>query len=146
MGMTIQSTDSAAVKRTRRNAFGYSVSVDADNRMPRLTWFMAAGMLLAGVFAIVGLPPFDLPMPTWAFGVVTPTCGLTRASTALAKGQFGVAWAFNPAAYVLALVAVATAVRFVYGLVTKRWINVSVRPTRLFWVCLGVFVIVWWGN
>lgn len=144
--MTVQSGERPVVDEVRRGALGFAVSIGPENRMPRLTWFMGAGIVLAGIFAFVGLPPFDLPMPTWAFGVVTPTCGLTRASTALAKGQFATAWAFNPAAYVLAATAIAAVARFTYAMFTKRWVNVSLRPTRLFWACLGALIVVWWVN
>lgn len=75
-------------------------------------------------------------MPTWALDVVAPTCGLTRASTALARVDLGLAWAFNPAAFLLAGVA-----RWVVGRTRHVCISVTFHLTRLGWfVALGLFI------
>lgn len=129
--------------RPARKQLGISVRHDSSDHMAVLTAFVAAGLLLAAVFAVFGLPESHLPMPTWSFGVVTPTCGLTRACTALARGEFAVAWRFNPASYLLALLAVATVIRWIAGRVTGRWVNISVRPTATGWIAVVVLIALW---
>ena len=69
-----------------------------------------------------------------------------RASTALALGQLGTAWAFNPASVLVALVAIATVLRWIVALTTRRWINVSVRFTAWVWIALGLSVAALWIN
>lgn len=70
-----------------------------------VTWLAMAGVLAAISLALFGLPHIPLPMPTWQYGIVTPTCGLTRATEALAGGNLIAAWNYNPAAYLLAVTA-----------------------------------------
>ncbi|MDQ1247682.1 MAG: hypothetical protein QG597_2053 [Actinomycetota bacterium] len=112
--------------------------------MPRLILIVAFGVVITAGFAVFGLPSYQLPMPTWALGVVTPTCGLTRASTALARGDLGLAWAFNPAAFLLAGVAMTGVARWVVGRTRHVWINVTFHLTRLGWlVVLGLFILLW---
>lgn len=125
---------------------GIQITRDSYDRIPKLIWFVAIGGVLAVGFAVFGLPGYQLPMPTWDFGVVTPTCGLTRASTALARGDLLVAWNFNPAAFLLAIVAVAAVARSVVGYLTHRWINLSMKPTKLGWIVIVALVLLWWGN
>lgn len=129
-----------------RNGLGVRVTRDRVDRMPRLIWFVAIGLCAAGLLAVFGLPSVRLPMPTWALGIVTPTCGLTRASTALARGQIGVAWAFNPAAFLLAATAIGGVTRWAIGRLTHQWINISFRLTRLGWIAVLVLIVLWWGN
>lgn len=123
------------------------VSSDSVDRMRWLSWSVLIGLVAVAILAIFGLPPFHFPpAPTWEFGVVVPTHGLMRASTALAQGQFGVAWAFNPASFLVALVAVATVLRWIVALTTRRWINVSVRFTAWVLIALGLSVAILWIN
>jgi hypothetical protein len=115
--------------------------------MRTLSWLVLIGIVAAVIFAVFGLPAFHFPpAPTWEYGVVVPTHGLTRGSTALARGQFGVAWAFNPASFLVALLAVATVLRGIVALATHRWINVSVRFTAWVWITLGLLVAALWLN
>ncbi len=125
---------------------GIRVTRESFDGMPKLIWFVGIGLVLAAGFAIFGLPSYQLPMPTWDFGVVTPTCGLTRASTALARGDLATAWNFNPAAFLLALAAVGAIVRSVVGYLTHHWVNITMKPTRLGWVVIAALVLLWWGN
>jgi hypothetical protein len=125
---------------------GIGVHVDSVDRTPKLVVVVAVGLGIAAAFAVFGLPDLPLPMPTWAVGVVTPTCGLTRASTALARGQWGLAWAFNPAAYVLAAAAAGVLVRWAVGRRTGRWVNVRIRLTSLGWVAAAVVTATWWAQ
>ncbi|NQU38054.1 MAG: DUF2752 domain-containing protein [Actinobacteria bacterium] len=127
-------------------SLGIVVTKDRDDHMRLLAPVMAAGLIVALGFALFGLPDIPLPMPTWSFGVVTPTCGLTRASTALARGQLDLALLFNPAAFVLAAGVTAAIVRWVVGKTSKTWINVSFKPTPIGWSVLVAIAILWWAN
>lgn len=98
---------------------GPKLGVHGLDRMRILTWIVMFGLALTVSLADFGLPPFRLQMPTWVIGVVTPTCGLTRATTALARGEFGLAQMFNPAAFLLEVAAVASIVRWVVGRATE---------------------------
>lgn len=101
-----------------------------SDEMGWLTRTVAVGGAAAVVLAVTGGMPFSLPMPTHAIGLVDPTCGLTRASTALARGDLVNAWRFNPAAFLLAALAAAVAARTVYGLATHRWLTVHFAWNR----------------
>lgn len=84
----------------------------------------------AVVLALVGGLPFDLPMPTHLVRLVTPTCGLTRGSTALVRGDYMLAWAYNPLSFAVIGFGVAGVLRALLGAATGRWLNVAVviRP------------------
>ena len=116
-----------------------------NDEMRWLTRTVAIGAAMAVMLALVGGMPFALPMPTHAIGVVDPTCGLTRASTAIARGDFPTAWRFNPAAFLLALLGVAVAARTAYGLVTHRWLSVRLAVTAPLLVFVGVVFAGWWA-
>lgn len=101
---------------------------------------MAAGVALV----LNGGFPLDMPMPTHSFGWVEPTCGLTRGSTALLRGDLGLAWRYNPASFIAVGGAIAWLARSTVGLVTRRWLNVRVRPTPAIWVgAAAAFSILW---
>lgn len=143
-----------ALQSTRRPSWvarvahrlGVRASISSVDRMPWTSRLLIIGVVAAAAFAVFGLPPVSLPMPTFAFGVVTPTCGLTRASTALARGDVATAWAFNPAVFLVALWTAAAAVRLVLGRATGRWLNVQFRPTRIGWAILGGLFVALWMN
>ena len=116
-----------------------------NDEMRWLTRTVAIGAATAVMLALVGGMPFALPMPTHAIGVVDPTCGLTRGSTAIARGDFATAWRFNPAAFLLALLGVAVAARTAYGLVTHRWLSVRLAVTAPLLVFVGVVFAGWWA-
>lgn len=88
------------------------------------------GLPGAVVLALVGGLPFDLPMPTHLLGLVTPTCGLTRGSTALVRGDYSLAWAYNPVSFAVIAFGATGILRAVLGVATGRWVNMSVtvRP------------------
>jgi len=109
-----------------------------------LTLVSIVGLAAAGLLAVVGGLPFELPMPTYRFGVVTPTCGLTRGSTAIARGEFALAWAYNPASFLvmgfgavgLTLVGVAQA--------TGQWIMINCTRSRSAWALIGLAIAALW--
>lgn len=121
---------------------GLSASIDETNTMVWTTRVLFIGAAVATGFAVFGLPPVSLPMPTFAIGLVTPTCGLTRASTALARGDLATAWAFNPASILVASWSAFAFGRWVVGRSRGRWLNVRFRPTPLAWAYLAAAFVV----
>lgn len=84
-------------------------------------------------------------MPTHAVGLVDPTCGLTRASTALARADFAAAWRFNPAGFLIAALEGATAVRAAYGAATRRRVTIHMAWTRRSVAVALIVVGLWWA-
>lgn len=78
------------------HSVGLVISFADTDEMRWLTRTVAIGSGMAVVLALTGGMPFALPMPTHAIGLVDPTCGLTRASIAMARGDLVSAWRFNP--------------------------------------------------
>jgi hypothetical protein len=110
-----------------------------------LTTLSLAGVATAIVLALIGGLPFDIPMPTHSFGWVEPSCGLTRGSTAIARGDFATAWQYNPAAFVIMSLGVAGILRTIVGSATGRWINMTWRPGKTALV-IGILVLIgWWA-
>ncbi|WP_373281586.1 DUF2752 domain-containing protein [Ilumatobacter nonamiensis] len=64
-------------------------------------------------------------MPTYRVGLVTPTCGLTRGSTAITRGDFTLGWRYNPASFLVMLFGLVGIARTVVGLSAHRWIFVD---------------------
>jgi hypothetical protein len=75
------------------------------DRHPTLAPLAAAGLLAAGLLAVVGLPPVDLHRPLHHLGIMDPLCGMTRGTVALLRGQLGQAVAYNPASPLLGMTA-----------------------------------------
>ena len=88
---------------------------------------IGVGLLLTAVgMALFGLPPVDLHGVLHHFGIMDPLCGGTRAARYAAAGQWGEAWRYNPLGIVVVLAAVAISLRAVAGLLTARWLTVTV--------------------
>ncbi len=117
---------------------GWTVRAASSDSAPWLTWISAAGLVTAVVLAAVGGLRFDIPMPTYRFGIVTPTCGLTRGSTALARADFGLAWSYNPASFLVVGAGVVGLARSAIGLTTNRWLMVSCPRPRPVWILVGI--------
>lgn len=81
-------------------------------------------------FAVFGLPALPLHGPLHYAGVMGPLCGMTRATTALLRGDVGVALAYNPAAPLVLVSSVALAARALAGRVTGMWWNWEGRMSR----------------
>ncbi len=106
--------------------------------------FVVVGTALAVLLAVVGLPPVSIHGPQHFVGVMDPLCGMTRAVRALARGELGVAWAYNPASFVLGLAAVGVVVASVVGWVVGRWPTIRlVRPDLARAVALVLVAVLW---
>jgi hypothetical protein len=81
----------------------------------------------AAVLAVVGLPDVPMMWPMYRLGVVFPSCGLTRGIVAIFRGEFGLAWRFNPASFVAAVGALALAAQLLIGR-HARWTRRAVSP------------------
>ena len=111
-----------------------------------MTVLTIGGLAAAAVLAVIGNTPFDVPMPSHAIGWVTPTCGLTRGSTALARGDLALAWHFNPASLLVPVFALVGVGRAVWGWSTGRWLTIRVRPGWAGWALLVAAVLLLWAN
>lgn len=119
-------------------------SVDDRDQLRWLGVLAVGGLVFAGALALLGPLPFDIPMPTHVVGWVEPTCGLTRGSTAIARGDLALAWRYNPGSYLAIGVGVLGTVRLVWGVVTGRWLNARCHARPLGWAVLAVALAVWW--
>jgi len=120
-------------------------SIETYDTMRWWTWLSLVGLAVAVVLALIGGFPFDMPMPTHSFGWVEPTCGLTRGSTAIARGDLGLAWRYNPASFAVIAFGLAGIVRAGVGAATGRWLRVSIRPRPAGWVLLAVIFAALWA-
>lgn len=118
-----------------------SVTVTNEDRLKAVTRVAVAGLGLAGLLAATGGLPVDLPMPTHAFGWVEPTCGLTRGSAAIARGDLALAWQYNPASLAAMALGVAGVVRAGVGWGTGRWVDLRARFGPLGWVLIVLSVL-----
>lgn len=110
-----------------------------------VTYLTVGGVFAAIVLAVIGGFPLDTPMPTHSFGWVEPTCGLTRGSTAIARGDFATAWHYNPASFLVMGFGLAGLVRTAVGVTTHRWANVKMTWSRAGWLVVGVAFFALWA-
>ncbi len=108
------------------------VKVESRDNAP---WLIAlAGLAVIGALwlRVAGLPGADLHGPLHEVGIMAPTCGGTRATYLLVRGDLLGAWSWNPLAPLLAIGFVAVVTRFVLGRLSGRWLNI--RLPRRVWV------------
>jgi len=98
------------------------------------------------VLAAVGLPPVDLHGPLHYLGVMDPLCGMTRGTVAVLRGRLGQAVAYNPASPLLVAGALLAVGRWLFGRLTGRWLDVTLRPTRLTVGIAAALVLALWVN
>lgn len=135
-------TEQLPEDRPQPGVLSASISTTDSNRW--ITALALGGLTAATILSVAGGTPFDLPMPTHAIGLVTPTCGLTRGSTALVGGDAALAWRYNPASVVVVAFGVFGLARAVVGFTTKRWLDISVRlTTTARFVLVIAFVVLW---
>ncbi len=123
-----------------------TLCVEERDRLKWVGHVAMGGLAAAGALAFFGPLPFDIPMPTHAIGWVEPTCGLTRGSTAIARGDLALAWRYNPASFLVIGVGVLGIVRLVWGVVTGRWLNARCHLRPLAWAAVAVAVAVLWAH
>ena len=126
--------------------FGLTITTDDQDHLRWMSYICVCDLLATIFLAFIGNSPISLPMPTHTFGVVDPTCGLTRGSTSIARGDFALAWHYNPASFLVIGFGLFGVIRLVIGLITHRWFNVSFRPSRWGWLFVSVFVAALWIN
>ena len=129
------------------SGFGrFEFSVQDRNSMRTWTWLSAGGLTAAALLALIGGFPVDMPMPMMTYGWVTPTCGLTRGSTAIARGDLALAWQYNPASFLVAAFGLAGLVRLLIGTATGQWLSVSARPRLPTWLVLATLFVALWAH
>ena len=101
-------------------------------------------VVAAPVMAVAGVPRLPLMWPLHQLDIVLPGCGLTRGVVALARGDLGEAWRWNPGSYVVLAVAGAALMRLGLGLGTGRWIDIRVRQHRTGLIVLAAVVAALW--
>jgi hypothetical protein len=116
------------------------------DRHPTLAPLAAAGLLAAGVLAVLGLPPVDLHGPLHRLGIMDPLCGMTRGTVAVLHGRLGLAVAYNPASPLLVVGAVLELGRWLVGRLTGRWLDATLRRTPLTVGIAAALVLALWAN
>jgi len=124
----------------------FDLSVEDHDCMRTWTWLSIGGLATAVVLALIGGFPFDIPMPMMAFGWVSPTCGLTRGSTAIARGDLGLAWQYNPASFLVVGYGVTGLLRVLVGAATGRWLHISARPHLAGWLSFAALFLALWAH
>jgi hypothetical protein len=71
---------------------------------------------------------------------------MTRGIIAALRGDFGRAWAYNPASLLIVPGALTILVRATVGRLAGRWLDVRLRPTRLFWLLAATALVLLWVN
>lgn len=109
------------------------------------TWLALFGLAVAAAMAVFGLPPLDLHGPQHHMGVMSPTCGGTRAARLTAQGNLAEAWTYNPLGIAAVLGAMAVTARGVVGATTGRWVNLrfvwTPRRKRIVLIVVAALVI-----
>lgn len=87
----------------------------------------ARGGWLAGAAAMAtfGLPSVNLHGPLHRLGIMTPTCGGTRAARFAAQGNLVQAWRYNPLGIFSVLGAALVVLRASLGAATGIWVRAS---------------------
>lgn len=103
------------------------------DQLRTITLIGIAGLAIAAVMAIFGLPPVDLHGPLHRMGIMDPLCGGTRAARLTAQGDLVQAWRYNPLGILTVVAAAAAALRLAAGLATRRWLTLEIAwtPRRL---------------
>lgn len=107
-----------------------SVDVSREDRWRAVTFGGPAVAVIAAAFAAFGIPTTPFMEPLYAIGLVLPGCGLTRGTVALASGDPAMAWAYNPASFVVAAAVVAAVARDVVFIAVRRWVHVRVDASQ----------------
>ncbi len=103
--------------------------VERRDRHRWVTLLAVAGVTIAAAMAVFGLPPLPLHGPQHYLGIMSPTCGGTRAARFTAQGDLAQAWRYNPLGIAAVLGATLAVLRAVVGAATGRWVNASMSWT-----------------
>lgn len=99
----------------------------AADRHPAWIWAVTAGGLGALALALLVLPPIDIHGPLHYVGIMGPLCGMTRAVRSITRGDVATAMRFNPAVWLLPLATGVVIARTLWGRLTGRWLEASIR-------------------
>lgn len=116
---------------------------DVD-RHRTLTWLAAIGLTVGAALAIFGLPPVDLHSPLHHLGVMDPLCGMTRGTRLTLRGDYAGAVEYNPAAPLVPLGGLVMLARWIFGQITGRWPDLSLRWTPPLIAVASVAVALLW--
>jgi len=92
----------------------------------RLSRLAIIGLAVGIAIAIFGLPPVDIHGPLHYLGIMDPLCGATRGARLALQGHLAQAWRYNPLSVALVAGSVATVLRQVLGMATRRWLDLNV--------------------
>jgi uncharacterized membrane protein YfcA len=112
------------------------LSVRRHDKQPVWTWIALAGLVIAGLLAVVGLPHADLHGPLHYLGVMDPLCGGTRSVYLTLHGQLADAMHYNPAGPLLVAAAVAMLIRAAVGWSTGHWLSLRLPRRTLIAVAM----------
>lgn len=107
-----------------------TVAVDQVDKHRPITWLAVVGAAAAAAMAVFGLPPVDIHGPLHFVGIMDPMCGGTRSVRYAFRGEWGLAWTYNPLGLPVAAGGVLAVLRAVAGWVTGRWVAVHIRGQR----------------
>jgi hypothetical protein len=126
------------MRRLRQGLPRVSITLDDSNRHRPLTWLAAIGVVAAVIMAVFGLPPVDLHGPLHHAGIMDPLCGGTRSVRYAFRGEWALAWTYNPLGLLVAAGGVLVTLRAITGWLTGRWISAHVHGRRAVFVILLV--------
>lgn len=115
--------------RESRRPF-FEMSWDRSDHYRWVTVLATTGMTIGVLLALLGLPSLDIHGPLHHLGIMSPTCGATRALRLVFLGQLSQSLAYNPLGLVLVVGATASLARHLYGVLSGRWLNVHISRGR----------------
>ena len=97
------------------------------DRHTAMTQLAAVGLVAALLIAVLGQPPYGFHGPLHYFGIMSPTCGMSRGVMWFTRGDIGRAWDYNPASLLVVPAGLVALIRAMYGRVAGRWPNLNFR-------------------
>lgn len=88
-----------------------------------------AGAMAAIALAVFGLPAVDLHGLLHYLGVMDPLCGGTRAAYHAVRGEWSMAWVYNPLGPLAVIGAALAVLRAGVGIAAGRWLTLTVTWT-----------------
>lgn len=111
---------------------------EKHDRHVALTQLAGVGLAAALLMAMFGQPPYGFHGPLHYFGIMSPTCGMSRGVMWFTRGDVALAWEYNPASLLVLPAGAIAVIRAVFGRVTGRWPNLRVRWS---WWILGLVIV-----